>query len=127
MQYDEMVEAVAEAARVDREQAATALAATLEVLGQRIGKGEREDLASELPEELKRIVVQGDHKGESMSLHEFLARVAELEGSTWEEARRHASAVFRTLSRAVSDGEMKDVFAQLPREYRSLLVPPPAS
>jgi uncharacterized protein (DUF2267 family) len=125
MDYDEMVSAVARRARLDRDRAAIALAATLEVLGERIGRGEREDLASQLPFEVKNLVLQDRAKGQRMSLREFLSRIAEREATSPREARVHASAVFRTLRDAVGDGEMNDVFAQLPPDYRMLLFPPP--
>jgi uncharacterized protein (DUF2267 family) len=127
MDYDTLVAEVAERARADRDQATTALIATLEVLGERISRGEREDLAAQLPPEVKRLVLQDGHAGRRMSLNEFLQRIAEREGSDVRTARRHATAVLRTLQEAVGEGEMEDVFAQLPPEYRTLLVPPPAS
>jgi uncharacterized protein (DUF2267 family) len=126
MDYDEMVATVAQRARAEPDEAATALVATLEVLGERISRGEREDLASQLPMELKGVVVQDGHAGRRMSLNEFLQRIAEREGTDERTARRHATAVLRTLYDAVGEGEMKDVFAQLPEEYRTLLIPPPA-
>jgi len=127
MDYDTLVNRVAERAKADRDEAATALVATLEVLGQRIGRGEREDLAAQLPPEVKRLVLQEQHAGRRMSLNEFLQRIAEREDRDERTARRHATAVLRTLYDAVGEGEMKDVFAQLPPDYQILLVPPPAN
>jgi uncharacterized protein (DUF2267 family) len=127
MDYDALVSRVAERAHADPDEAATALVATLEVLGERIGRGEREDLASQLPFEVKQVVLQDHHAGHRMSLNEFLQRIAEREDRDVRTARRHATAVLRTLYDAVGEGEMEDVFAQLPPEYRTLLIPPPAN
>ena len=50
--------------------------------------------------------------------------IAEREGVTPNEARKHARAVFATLREAVSEKEFSDVRAQLPDDYSALLARP---
>jgi uncharacterized protein (DUF2267 family) len=56
-----------------------------------------------------------------MSLAEFLARVAKLEGVDRAEAERHARAVFAALRELLPSKEIYDVESELPREYAPLL------
>jgi uncharacterized protein (DUF2267 family) len=127
MTYDEFVEAVAQRAGLSRDQAATAVAATLATLSERIGAGERQDLASQLPVDLALAVRHDNRKGERFSLREFLDRVAQREGRPGEDVRLHVWAVLATLRDAVGEGELRDVFAQLPKDFQGLLVRPPAA
>ena len=120
MQYQEMLRDVAQRARVDDEQAATAIAATLSVLAERIDHGEREDLAPQLPLELKELVAGRTGAGTRVSLMEFLHAVAERASVTPEKARSCALAVLHTLRDAVGRGEMSDLFAQLPAVPRGV-------
>jgi uncharacterized protein (DUF2267 family) len=122
---DEFVERVANRAGLDPDRAQQASEAVLETLGERIAGGEVEDLAQQLPGPLRLPLQRGNArtngKAMRMSLDEFLERVTELEEVSLDHAREHARAVFRTLREAVSEKEVRDMFAQLPDEYRELL------
>ncbi|MEY2569242.1 MAG: hypothetical protein QOE35_3771, partial [Actinomycetota bacterium] len=59
-----------------------------------------------------------------MSLGEFVARVAALEGVGEEHATLHAEAVLAALREAVSEKELADLTAQLPGEYAVLFERP---
>jgi uncharacterized protein (DUF2267 family) len=52
-----------------------------------------------------------------MSFADFVARVAEREGTTPELARHHAAAVFATLRDALTAEEFHDLLSELPRAY----------
>ena len=56
-----------------------------------------------------------------MSLDEFVARVAEREGVSREQALDHARAVFTTLREAIPDKEWSDLLTELPRAYTEAL------
>jgi len=119
MDYQQFVKKVATDANLDKEQAMRAVGATLQTLGERITKEEAADLAAQLPQELKESLREQGvlHK---YDLQDFLRQVAQREGCSEEEARRHAQAVFQTLCEAVSHGEMKDVMSQLPKEFQEV-------
>jgi uncharacterized protein (DUF2267 family) len=128
MDHDEFLRMVERAAGTNREQAEAAVRATLSTLAERISGGEAEDIARQLPRELRPLLpVTG--KAEPFGAEEFVRRVAEREGGVPPEiAERHARAVFAALARAVRPGEIADMVAQLPKDYRRLLAaakPPP--
>jgi uncharacterized protein (DUF2267 family) len=122
MRYDELVKAVGETARIDREEADRAARATVAVLGERLAGGEAKDLLSQLPTELHGAALAGG-SGERFGIEEFYERVAQAEGEgcTAEDARRHARAVVAAIKAAVSDGELGDLESQLPADYADLL------
>lgn len=120
---------VADRAGVDEDAARVATHAALEVLADRISGGEADDVAALLPPELREAIARGTAKSDGaarpLSLDDFLAEIAALEGTNEEEARRHARAVFAVLREHVGDGEMRDIFEQVPDDYASVLGPRP--
>jgi uncharacterized protein (DUF2267 family) len=98
----------------------------LETLAERIAGGEVEDLAEELPRELRAPLERGRErsrgKAQRMSLDEFVARIAEREGVSYEQALEHARAVFATLRETLTDKEFSDLLAELPRGYQEALL-----
>jgi uncharacterized protein (DUF2267 family) len=125
MDYDEFLDLVAqEAGRASREESERATHATLKVLARRITAGEAQDIAAELPEQLRRWLVQdADERPETFGRDEFLQRVIAVELGVIDEAtaERHARAVFAALRRAVSPKEIHDVLAQLPKDLQELI------
>jgi uncharacterized protein (DUF2267 family) len=128
MSPDEFRRRVAERAGLDAEGARRATDAVLVTLAERIAGGEVEDLIARLPVELHAPLREGDALSHGaarrMSLDDFLRRIAEREGVTPAEARRHARAVFATLREAVGEREFLDVSAQLPLEYTAVAARP---
>jgi uncharacterized protein (DUF2267 family) len=122
------VDIVRERTGLDEDAARRAAGAVLETLAERISGGQAEDVAPWLAGELRTAFERGARKhGErplTLSLDEFLARVAEREGTGIDEAHEHSRAVFAALERALPQKELTDTLAQLPREYtRELVVP----
>lgn len=120
MRYDEFISKVAERATDgNREKAGNLTRATLQTLSERISGGEAEDLASQLPQDLKTWLTASEENPEDFDFEEFTKRV-------WQRARlpsqadaeRGVAAVFATLREAVTAGEFDDVLAQLPDQYR---------
>ena len=58
--------------------------------------------------------------GENYSLDEFFQRVSEREGTALPDATFHARVVIGLLSEVVTMGEVENVRAQLPAEFRQL-------
>jgi uncharacterized protein (DUF2267 family) len=100
--------------------------AVLETLAERIAGGEVDDLAEELPEELRAPLQRGKArsggKAQRISLDEFIARIAEREGVGYEQALDHARAVFATLRETLTDKEFSDLLSELPRGYYEALL-----
>jgi uncharacterized protein (DUF2267 family) len=125
MKHDEFIGQVQHRARLgSRGDAERATRATLETLGERLAGGEPKDLASQLPPELGRHVLEGlAGLGEPFSLDEFFRRVSVREGVDLPKAIFHARMVISVLKEAVSQGEIDDVLSQLPPEYDRLFAP----
>lgn len=120
MTFDEFLGQVQHRARLaSTGEAHKATRAALTVLGQRLYGGESFDLAAQLPSEIKLFLVQSG-PSEAFGLDEFCARVADIEGLDLPKAIFHARAVMSVLQEAVSPGEIRDMFDQLPSEYAPL-------
>lgn len=127
MKYDEFIKEVQHRAALEsRDQAEVAARATLNTLAERIAGDETEDLAAQLPQELKSFLLE--HKQEpksaqTFSLDEFVKRVSDREQVDVPEATNHARLVFEVLAKAVTTGELEDVKANLPKDYEPLFTP----
>jgi uncharacterized protein (DUF2267 family) len=121
MRYATFMTTVEQAAGITREQADRAVRATLETLAERITAGEADDIALFLPPEVRPLVTVAPPEAEAFGLDEFVRRVAEREGVDERTARDHARAVFVALGEAVAPGELRDMAAQLPRDFEEML------
>lgn len=120
MTFDEFTGQVQNRARLaSTGESLKAIRATLTVLGQRLYGGEADELAAQLPSEIK-LYLEGAVQLEPFDLAEFYLRVAEIEGVDLPEAVFHARAVISVLLDAVSPGEVRDMLDQLPTEYAPL-------
>jgi uncharacterized protein (DUF2267 family) len=124
VQYDDFIRSVAQRADIAREDAERLTAATLQTLAERITGGEAEDLAAQLPQELKPHLTGGREEAERFDVDTFVARVADRAGTDPDQALAHAGAVFATLREAVTAGELDDIAAQLPDGLRDLVGSP---
>jgi uncharacterized protein (DUF2267 family) len=125
MDYERFIMLVSEGAGAGREEAELAARTTLQTLGERLDEGEVRDLMAQLPPELAAWL---GHKGpgEAFDVDEFLRRIAEREGVDPAAAEHHARIVFTVLGQALSDKELGDLAAQLPKDYAPLLPRGPA-
>jgi uncharacterized protein (DUF2267 family) len=101
------------------EDAQKAIGGTLETLRERLAGEELSELAAQLPPEIAPYV-EGDGGRESFSVEEFYERVARKEGSSNDEAIRHAGAVATVLQTAVTGGELEVIRSQLGNGYEEL-------
>jgi uncharacterized protein (DUF2267 family) len=124
---DQLYRAVARRSRtLDARSAPDGVEAVLEALAVRISQGQAEDLAAQLPAQLRPAIERGlARKGREhaipLKLDQFLDEIAALEGVDRDRARDHARAVLLTLKETVAEKEWKDTWSQLPDEYRRLL------
>lgn len=96
-----------------------AIRATLTTLSERLEAGEAQDLASALPMEIDRYLLEAD-SGQRFDWDEFVDRVWEREEmedpSDRADAAYHARAILAVVAEAVPTGELEDVRAQLPAD-----------
>lgn len=121
MDYNQFIEAVARRAGIPVTDATAMTRATLETLAERISGGEAEDLAAQLPKELRDYLRKQREFAEPFGLAEFIRRVSARAGVDVGSASDTVPAVLATVREAVTAGEFEDVVSQLPREFWEML------
>lgn len=107
----------------DMAEAETASRSVLAALTDRITDEEANDLASQLPHDLRDFIRRRTGPLQKMDMDTFVSRIqGDLDLETWDQAARVAAGVFAVLKRAVSPGEWEDVVSQLPRELQDMFV-----
>ena len=95
--------------------------ATLATLAERITRGEADDLAAQLPIELRPWLEHTGSEAERFSAREFIRRVEHrvprLDRQNAEDA---VAAVLVTVREVVSGKELRDLTSQLPADMRAL-------
>ena len=122
MREEELYETIRERGALESTEAARdAAEATLETLGERITKGEAEDLADGLPDELAGAVAGPGGEAEAFGADEFVDRVSDREEEADPEAAiRHIEATLETVGDRTNRDEWREVRRQLPDEYAGL-------
>ncbi len=129
---NEVVRMLAEDLETSREKAARILTAVLHSLRRRLSHQESFQLMAQLPMVLKGVYVDGWKYDQPFhrikKVEEFLDEIRMEDGQTAaydfgnnDEAKNAVSAVFRTLSYYVSEGEMNDIIAVLPEEIKKFV------
>ena len=126
MQHNELIEQVRHRAPLaSRDDAARAIRAALQTLGERIPEELADNLAAQLPREtgeyLYRGVTNGAANGERFDRQEFVARVAARAGTRQQHAACLARTVFEVIDEAVGDGVMLKVAGSLPDDIAELV------
>jgi uncharacterized protein (DUF2267 family) len=119
--YERFIEIVQQKAHVDREAAEWAVRATLETLAERISPGERQDLAAQLPPELRPALLSVEGPRQVFHVKEFLRRASQKERIKEPVAEEHARAVFAALGLAVPADAWAGLTAELEADLGPLL------
>lgn len=129
MHHDEFVRYVERvvAGGLGAEGAKRAIAATLTTLAECLPSGEAHDLAAQLPLQLQTPLAAVPAQPQTISVEEFLRRVAARERVSPSEALHHVRAVLDALAEAVTGHELHHVREHLPDEFETLFVPPAAA
>jgi uncharacterized protein (DUF2267 family) len=124
MKYQEFLNKVQQYGDIDnRDEAIRATQATVRTLAERVTFGEAKDFISQLPQELKSIVLQRtpQTQAQSFSVDEFVQRVALIEDQPDAKGRKHAEAVMHAIQEALDPGELADLKSQLPKDFNAML------
>ena len=112
------------AANHDHGLAKRATAAVFHAPRDRLTPEEADQIAAQLPRELRQVWDEGARDGRvptKRRLPEFLERVKAAAGlASAKEARWMTPAVFAALKEHVSPGESEDVWSQLPKDLKEL-------
>jgi uncharacterized protein (DUF2267 family) len=122
MRYASFVTTVERLSGLSRPASERAIEATLRTLSERISGGEAQDIAAFLPQEVRPWLTSAPEPAEPFDREELIRRVADRERVDPSVAEDHVRAVFQALGFAVAPGELRDMAAQLPRDYEDLLV-----
>lgn len=127
MQYEEFIEQVQERAELDtKDEAIKVTEATLETFGERLYRTERKNLGAQLPGKLEESLYRQQpperfrEDTERFSLEEFYNRVSARAAIGYPEAVEQSQVVMGVIQEAISRGELKDIFDELPSEYFEL-------
>jgi len=99
--------------------AVRATRAVLTTLGERIDPGEATDLASPLPIEIDRYLIEAK-SGEKFTYHEFVERVSERANVEGSAANYYAETIIGLVSEVVPAGNIEKVRTQLPEDFETL-------
>ncbi|MFR9779413.1 DUF2267 domain-containing protein [Micromonospora sp. MS34] len=121
MNHAEFLEAVGERAGLPPAEAADVTRAALTTLAERVSGGEAQDLAAQLPAELRGYLHKTVDFAEQLDLVEFLNEVAARTGMDDQRAADGTRAVLTTLREAVTVEELGDLEAELSKDIRQLL------
>lgn len=103
----------------ERGPAVRATRVTLTTLGERVQEGEATDLASPLPMEIDRFLIEAE-SGQRFSYDEFLERVSDREGIDRSDANWHAQQIVALLAETVPMGNVQKIRDQLPEDFEPL-------
>lgn len=93
--------------------------AVLTPLGERLSEEVATELASHLPMEIDRFLLEAE-SGQGFSYHDFVTRVGEAEREEGAEANYDAQLFVAYLAEVVPEDVMKRVRDDLPGEYETL-------
>ena len=97
--------------------------AVLTTLGERVDPGEATDLASPLPMEVDRYLIEAaEQGGEKFSFNEFLSRVSERADLSRSTANYYSQTVLGLVADVVPPGNIKKIRNQLPEEFEPIFV-----
>lgn len=118
---ENFVQAVADHGDLSRSHAWSASEATLSVLGERLSKGEAEDVAEYLPDRAANWLVPDEPaRALDYDFDELVSHVADEENISEDRAQRHVEAVTDVLAETVGDSEFENMASQLPETYEPL-------
>ena len=126
---DEFVRRIAERAGLDRSHAERDARAVFVALWRAVGPDEFDDLRSELPRDFEPLLEDALREpapppagtAATVSVDEFIGRVAERAGLDPERARRAAEVVLEVLAYRITAGQVEDLERRLPAELQPAL------
>lgn len=120
MKYHDLLGYVSTVTGTDQARAEKTTRAFFETLNQRLTNDEAQNLAAQLPEELKDTLHPTAPEVEKLSRDEFLIRFARMAEISNDQARDTAKALWQSLKETVTAGEVGDVKTQLPEDLNRL-------
>jgi uncharacterized protein (DUF2267 family) len=127
MQYDVFIAQVMEKGRLEnRDQAVRITQVTLEVLGERLYRTDRDRLGSQLSNELQKFLNASPDPGptrrhvDRFTLEEFYNRVSARAGLGLPEVRQLTQVVLNTLAEAVTPAVLDEALSRISDDFQNL-------
>lgn len=129
MEYQEFITHVQSLAQSNsREEAEIATRATLETIKERIPNSDIQDLAAQLPQELRNYLRgQEQGTGKIFNLQEFIERTSQKENIAPTTTAIHVRAVFAVLQNAINPENFAKFQGHFSHDYEELFAAPPTS
>ncbi|MFP4417485.1 MAG: DUF2267 domain-containing protein [Chitinispirillaceae bacterium] len=120
MEYKEFKNKIKAMLDLDDQEAEKAIEATLETLGERLERPERNKLAAPLQNELKTFLLKRS-AGSHFTLEDFFTRIGARSGGIhYTQTVERSKAVLIVLKEAVTDGDIQPAIKKLPHEFKEL-------
>lgn len=120
MQYSDFIQQVKSQIDIDSdEQTEQVIEATLETLGERLSRTEQENLAAQVVNELKNMLMKRTDV-HSYDLEEFYNRVSARADIGYPKAVQRSQAVVNVLSSTISQGEIEDILSEIDKDFGEL-------
>jgi uncharacterized protein (DUF2267 family) len=111
---------------LDRDEAEKILSSVLTTLRGRLTPGEAAHVEAQLPEDLKpvwrgNVLQDAAHKligSDKLNFDQFMDKIAQETGLTRQRAEDLTKAVFHLLKETITEGEGRDLMAQLPKRLQ---------
>ncbi|MDP5018198.1 DUF2267 domain-containing protein [Anabaena sp. UHCC 0187] len=122
MEYTEFITHVQSLTQSEsREEAEVATRATLEIIKQIVPSDEREELAVQIPQELREYLRGSETEPiQSLHLQEFIERISQKESVEPTIAAIHVRAVFAVVQLAVSPDNFRKFYDYFSHDYEEL-------
>jgi uncharacterized protein (DUF2267 family) len=122
MKYNEFIIHVQSLAQSESlEEAEVATRATLEIIKQIVPSAEREELATQIPQELGEYLRGGEAEPiEAFNLQEFIERISQKESLAPTISIIHVRAVFAVLQNAVTPEKFRKFYDYFSHDYKEL-------
>ena len=120
MGFKELVKKVQTRSGFSDSESQEALELMVETLAERLEEGERKDFASQLPTELQDIALAVMPTNDDRK-HDLIQEFMEKEAIEESRAKKQIFAAWETLKEEISDGEIRHIKTQLPRNTAELL------
>lgn len=121
MGYRELIHKMQQKTGFSDAEAEDALDLMVESIAERLDDGERKDFASQLPQELQEIAMTTEMLDREDRNRDIIHEFMEKEGIAEDRAKKQVMAAWETLKSTISQGEIKDIKAQMPDRIAAML------
>ena len=121
MGYRELIHKMQQKSGFSDAESAEALTVMVEGIAERLGEGERQDFASQLPAELQDIALSARMPERSERKKDLVHEFMEKENIDEPRAKKQVVSAWETLKSFITEGQINHIKAQLPASAAAML------